>query len=116
MADPAPDPTREYQAAMLGIGRKLERAVAASSDRRVNNVWEYTQSCIAVLVVATTCGGVAALSTWHSEARMPPEWWTIVGLVIGFYFGRVRPPAPAAPRGFERVTDHPPPPGAADAR
>jgi len=89
----APDPTREYQIAMLGIGRKLERALATSSDRRVNHVWEYTQSCVAILVVATTCGGVITLATWHPEVRMPAEWWTIVGLVIGFYFGRVRPPA-----------------------
>lgn len=109
-APPAADPTREYQQAMLAIGQKLERAMAASSDRRVNHVWEYTQSAVALLVVATTCGGVVTLSTWHPDVRMPPEWWTIVGLVIGFYFGRVRPPAVDKPRvGIERdrATDVP---------
>jgi len=92
---------------MLTVASKVERALAVTSDRRVNHVWEYTQSVIAILVVMTTCGGVVALSTWHSEARMPPEWWTIVGLVIGFYFGRTRPaagssPAPAPRTGQER--------------
>jgi hypothetical protein len=103
------DPTREYQAAMLAIGRKLERTI---SDRRVNNVWEYTQSVIAIAVVVTTCGGVITLATWHPDVRMPAEWWTIVGLVIGFYFGRVRPPAAAAaPRvGTERDRRSDPPP------
>jgi len=111
MDGPPPiDDTRSYQSTMLAVARKVERALAVSSERRISNVWEYTQSVIAVLVVMTTCGGVVALSTWHSEARMPPEWWTIVGLVIGFYFGRTRP-APAARTGGERdrATDTAPP-------
>lgn len=102
------DPTREYQQSMLAIGKKLERAITAASERRINTVWEYTQACIAILVVATTCGGVITLSTWHPDVRMPAEWWTIVGLVIGFYFGRVRPPggAPLRTGGErERATD-----------
>jgi hypothetical protein len=109
MAD-APDATRDYQAAMLGIGRKLERALVVSSDRRVNHVWEYTQSVIAIAVVVTTCGGVITLATWHPEVRMPAEWWTIVGLVVGFYFGRVRPPAAGSARSGtekERASDEP---------
>jgi len=96
-----PDPTREYQQAMLAIGGKLERALSTVSDRRVNHVWEYTQSVIAVFVVGTTCGGVLWFS--KSDVRMPPEWWTIVGLVIGFYFGRIRPTAAPSQRvGIER--------------
>jgi len=59
----------------------------------------------------TTCGGVVALSTYDSDARLPPEWWTIVGLVIGFYFGRVRPAATGAPPRLgierERASDQP---------
>jgi hypothetical protein len=94
---------------MIAQVKRVERALASASDRRVANVWEYTQSVIAVLVVLTTCGGVVALSTWDTDARLPPEWWTIVGLVIGFYFGRTRPPAAAQmPRTGaerERVTD-----------
>jgi hypothetical protein len=62
--------------------------------RRVNLIWERTQSMIALSVVLTTCLGVAALSLlryYHADVILPtfpPEWWTIVGLVIGFYFGR----------------------------
>lgn len=99
MADPK-DETREYQQQMLAIGQKLERAMLAASDRRVNHVWEYTQSVIAVFVVVTTCGGVLYFS--QGDRRMPPEWWTIAGLVIGFYFGRVRPPVPMLRTGAER--------------
>jgi hypothetical protein len=103
MTDGAPlDDTRTYQQTMLAQAKRIERALASASDRRVANVWEYTQSVIAVLVVMTTCGGVVALSTWDTDARLPPEWWTIVGLVIGFYFGRTRPPATAQRSGLER--------------
>jgi len=100
--DDANDETRRYQLAMLGVAQKVERALTVSSERRVANVWEYTQSVIAVFVVLTTCGGVLDLAIWHVDARLPPEWWTIVGLVIGFYFGRTRPPAPAVRTGQER--------------
>ena len=96
------DETRKYQTAMLSVASKVERAVAVASERRVANVWEYTQSVIAVLVVVTTCSGVIALSTWDNDARMPPEWWTIVGLVIGFYFGRTRSTTPPPRTGGER--------------
>jgi len=78
-----------YQRAMLGEVQRVARTLTASSDKRFNTVWEYTQSAIAVLVVVTTCAGVM----WLANTRLPPEWWTIVGLVVGFYFGRQRPPA-----------------------
>ncbi|HMF95109.1 MAG TPA: hypothetical protein VKE96_12475 [Vicinamibacterales bacterium] len=112
-ANPTADDTRRYQTAMLGVAGKVERALSVASERRVANVWEYTQSVIAVCVVVTTCGGVLDLAIWHVDARLPPEWWTIAGLVIGFYFGRVRPPTSAPPprSGFERdrATDGKPP-------
>jgi hypothetical protein len=92
---------REYQEQMLAAVRKVESAMSISSERKVNNVWEYTQSVIAVFVVVTTCGGVLWFSA-HENRRMPPEWWTIAGLVIGFYFGRVRPLAQTPHR---RATD-----------
>src|SRR5262252_8092418 len=77
MAD-EPEPLNSYQRAVLAHVRRVEQAVQQhSAERRVASVWEYTQSVIAVLVVLTTCGGVVALSQ-----RMPPEWWTIAGLVI----------------------------------
>ena len=80
---------REYQQKMLSFTQRVEGVLAGTSDRRLNNVWEYTQSLVAVLVVGTTCGGIIALAR-DNTTHMPPEWWTIVGLVIGFYFGRNR--------------------------
>lgn len=62
----------------------------SAGQRRINNVWEYTQALIAFSVVLTTCIGIA----WRvgekapTASGFPPEWWTILGLVIGFYFGR----------------------------
>jgi len=100
------DETRQYQTTMLGVAQKVERALSVSGERRVANVWEYTQSLVAILVVITTCIGVFVLSVWHQDVRMPPEWWTIVGLVIGFYFGRTRPaPQIRPPDQRERSDD-----------
>jgi F0F1-type ATP synthase assembly protein I len=59
------------------------------SQRQVNMVWERTQSSIALAVVVTTCVGIFIGRIWLvSSMPLPAEWWTIVGLVIGFYFGR----------------------------
>lgn len=108
-APPLDAPTEhDYRRAMLALGKRLVEQRA--DERRAANVGEYTQSVIAILVVATTCGGVAALSTWRPDVRMPPEWWTICGLVIGFYFGRnprptAAPPATRNPGARERATD-----------
>jgi hypothetical protein len=68
-----------------------------AGQRKTNLIWERTQSIIALAVVMTTCSGIIALSSirfWHADLSpeafpsFPPEWWTILGLVIGFYFGR----------------------------
>lgn len=103
------EPLSPYQRSMLAQVQRVERALStATSERRVNTVWEYTQSAIAVFVVLTTCGGVIALSTWDADARLPPEWWTIVGLVVGFYFGRVRPPTRSGLERDRATDDHKP--------
>jgi hypothetical protein len=71
----------------------------AAGQRKTNLIWERTQSVIALSIVLTTCAGIAALGLvhfWHEGVTrdaipsFPPEWWTVVGLVIGFYFGRQR--------------------------
>ncbi len=70
----------------------------AAGQRKTNLIWERTQSVIALSIVLTTCAGIAALSSlrfFHEVGAdkmptFPPEWWTVVGLVIGFYFGRQR--------------------------
>lgn len=67
------------------------------AQRTWNDTWENTQARIAQAVVYTTCIGIVAGATVRAATRIygieidssfPPEWWAIVGLVIGFYFGR----------------------------
>lgn len=69
-----------------------EQDLKTAGQRRINNVWEYTQAAIAFSVVITTCIGIfigrVVQGSNTSTIPFPPEWWTILGLVIGFYFGR----------------------------
>lgn len=67
--------------------------LTAKGQRGINLIWEQTQSYISLSVVGTTCGGVIVSVIGRFFApqlavTFPAEWWTIVGLVIGFYFGR----------------------------
>jgi hypothetical protein len=52
---------------------------------------EITQAALSILVVATTAIAmfIGRVFEGSNGAVLPPEWWAIVGLVIGFYFGRV---------------------------
>ena len=69
--------------------RREAKVLLTAGQRRVNLIWESSQALIALLVVFTTCLGIAITLIWDlAGATFPPEWWTIVGLVIGFYFGR----------------------------
>jgi len=71
------------------LGRREERILLTAGQRRVNLIWEGSQAAIALTVVLTTCIGIIApIAGVDLGADFPPEWWTIVGLVIGFYFGR----------------------------
>lgn len=64
-------------------------ATRASRQSWINMIWEYTQSFVAVIVVTATSVGVfIGRVIDQSVVPFPAEWWTIVGLVIGFYFGR----------------------------
>jgi hypothetical protein len=66
-----------------------EENLHSKSQRKVNLIWEYSQAGIALMTVFTTCLGVFIGRIWvGSMTPFPAEWWTIVGLVIGFYFGR----------------------------
>jgi hypothetical protein len=66
-----------------------EENLHSKSQRKVNLIWEYSQASIALMTVFTTCLGVFIGRVWvGSVVPFPAEWWTIVGLVIGFYFGR----------------------------
>ena len=66
-----------------------EENLHSKSQRKVNLIWEYSQALIALMTVFTTCLGIFIGRVWvGSTTPFPAEWWTIVGLVIGFYFGR----------------------------
>jgi hypothetical protein len=64
-----------------------EEDLHSASQRQVNLIWERTQAGVAWMIVATTCVVVAA-GRFYPATSLQAEWWTIVGLVIGFYFGR----------------------------
>ncbi len=66
-----------------------EQDLKTAGQRKINAIWEYTQSYVAIAVVTTTAIGVfVGRVTQGNSVPFPAEWWTIVGLVIGFYFGR----------------------------
>jgi hypothetical protein len=95
-----PDTTAEQDRTTAAARRQLE--VKSAGQRNINQVWEYTQAAVALIVVATTSAGVFIGRTVLADTSppFPAEWWTIVGLVIGFYFGRTN---------HARVGDPPPP-------
>jgi hypothetical protein len=74
----------------------VEEDKHTASQRDINQIWETTQSRISLMVVGTTCLVVTVsvlLRAFLPVAlvaviALPAEWWTIVGLVVGFYFGR----------------------------
>lgn len=71
----------------------LEDDIRTAAQRDLNMTWENTQALISKIVVITTCSGVIisllARAFWpETLIAFPSEWWAIVGLVIGFYFGR----------------------------
>jgi hypothetical protein len=65
-----------------------EQDRVTAGQRRINRVWEFTQSVVSLLVVFTTAVGVLVRVFHPAATALPAEWWTIVGLVIGFYFSR----------------------------
>lgn len=67
-----------------------EQNLRTAGQRKINQVWEYTQALIAMTVVVTTSIGIFVGRVVQREGQVPfpAEWWTIVGLVTGFYFGR----------------------------
>lgn len=81
----APASTDEADRQSLGTRQAL--VLSTSGQRRINLIWEVTQAVIAVSIVLTTCVGVFIGRAMNAVA-FPAEWWTIVGLVIGFYYGR----------------------------
>lgn len=59
-------------------------AVRAERRHTAATIIDYTQALLAFIVILATAALVLM------RAPVPQEWTTLVGLVIGFYFGRVR--------------------------
>lgn len=71
----------------------LEEDVRTAAQRELNMTWENTQALISKVVIFTMCVGVivsVVVKAIFPERAiiLPSEFWAIVGLVIGFYFGR----------------------------
>jgi hypothetical protein len=72
----------------LSVAKSTQVELHSAGQRQTNLIWERTQSVIAL--------ALSSLRFWHEDLGIdkfptfPPEWWTILGLVIGFYFGRTR--------------------------
>jgi hypothetical protein len=70
-----------------------EDDLRTAGQRSINETWETTQAQIAKAVMFTTCILILAKSLVipllaSIDVVVPAEWWTVVGLVIGFYFSR----------------------------
>lgn len=75
--------------ALQTLGEREAHILSSEGRRKINLIWETTQAAIALVVVVTTCIAIFIGRVLHeSDTAMPAEWWTICGLVIGFYFGR----------------------------
>lgn len=68
----------------------LQQDLTAAGQRRINLIWEYTQSVIAILVVAANMivAGVQGAGLVASERAYPVILSSSLFLVVGFYFSR----------------------------
>ncbi len=60
--------------------------LTTAGQRKVNLIWEYTQSIIALFVVITTM--IAGLYSMIMSAQVPTIIAVAFGTIIGFYFAR----------------------------
>lgn len=59
-----------------------------ASQRKVNQVWEFTQATIAVFMTVTVCI-IMLLMVWRGEYSISLQFLSAAFfLIIGFYFGR----------------------------
>ena len=66
----------------------LQQDLVSAGQRKVNLIWEYTQSAISMMVVIANMvvATYHGLSKEHSE--FPPVLQNTLFLVVGFYFSR----------------------------
>jgi hypothetical protein len=92
----SPNPAiRNEPSEHLDSATTAEEDLHSLSQRDINKKWESTQASISLMIIGTTCFGLILAITLKTifphlvgGSLIPAEWWTIVGLVIGFYFGR----------------------------
>lgn len=75
---------------MAGSARSAKPTIRVGISRHFYKIQEIAQAGLAFLVVLTTCVGILLSFLKVDVAGFPPEWWTILGLVVGFYFGKVQ--------------------------
>jgi hypothetical protein len=66
------------------------KQVRVGLTRHFFHIQEWVQGGLAFMVVLTTCVGTLLSFLRVVNTGFPPEWWTILGLVVGFYFGKVQ--------------------------
>lgn len=62
-------------------------AIVTAGQRKVNMLWEYTQSIIAIFVTIATVS-LAAATALKDNAGFPEVLTSMTFLILGFYFSR----------------------------
>jgi hypothetical protein len=82
MQEPAP------QQVSLPPTTTHQEDVTTAGQRRINLVWEYTQACIALTVVAANMVVAVYQGLGVGPGTHPPTLSNTLFLVVGFYFSR----------------------------
>lgn len=80
-------PVPVQQQSSMAPNTTSEQDLTTAGQRKVNLVWEYTQSIIALMVVGTTMVCVA-LASYRADLQVPNLIAVAFGTVVGFYFSR----------------------------
>lgn len=86
--DALKDAIQPQQPGAIPPNTTAEENLHSASQRRVNMVWEYTQSLIALMVVATTMIIVVILVYRTEYDKALQLLSSMVFLILGFYYGR----------------------------
>ena len=84
---PFPDSQRSVHLAVPPTTTE-QQDLTTAGQRRVNLIWEYTQACIALMIVAACVIVASVLAIRGKAADFPVILTSLVMLVIGFYFSR----------------------------
>lgn len=69
--------------------RAKEKNLTSAGQRRINLIWEYTQSTIAIMIIASNMiVGIYQGLGFAKESSFPVILSSALFLVIGFYFAR----------------------------